>query len=212
MEGARDCLVRCMGASWWEWMAGSRLLFWRWPQESQVWARDGLPIPLERLLTPYRKPQPREANPNVVTAVRAKLDKFRNKGYVVKGTVESLTSYFTVPKGDGDVRIGHKNRKCGPEMAFPYPWNAYRHPTESRSQGKLTPMWLRLSEPSLTNFVTKGMLSRELWKASQATSLSPRGMATSGLATRIASVGQRWPSHTPGTLTDTLPKAAAKGS
>jgi len=113
MEGARDCLVRCMGASWWEWMAGSHLLFWRWPQESQVWARDGLPIPLERLLTPYRKPQPREANPNVVTAVRAKLDKFRNKGYVVKGTVESLTSYFTVPKGDGDVRIVFDRTKSG---------------------------------------------------------------------------------------------------
>jgi hypothetical protein len=49
----------------------------------------------------------------VVTAVRAKLDKFRNKGYVVKGAVESLTSYFTVPKGDGDVRVVFEGTKSG---------------------------------------------------------------------------------------------------
>jgi hypothetical protein len=94
-----------MGAYWWEWTRGSRPLFWRWPFELQEWARDGLPIPLLEQPTPYCKPQPREKDPAVVTAVRGKFDKFRGKGYVAKGTVAGLTSYFTVPKGEGDVRL-----------------------------------------------------------------------------------------------------------
>jgi hypothetical protein len=102
---ARDCLQRCMNAEWWEWSEGSRLLFWRWPHETQVWARDGLPVVLTKSPTPYRRPQPREADPTVRHAVQDKFDKFRRKNYVGKGEVLGLTSYFTVPKGEGDVRV-----------------------------------------------------------------------------------------------------------
>jgi hypothetical protein len=112
-EAARDCINRCMKASWWEWSAGSRLLFWRWPQESQEWARDGLPITLTRTPTPYRRLQPKEPDSCIVAAVRSKLEKFRSKGYVSKGTVKGLTSYFTVPKGDGDVRVVFDGTKSG---------------------------------------------------------------------------------------------------
>lgn len=37
--------------------------------------------------------------------VHLKLDKFRAHQYICQGTVSSLTPYFTVPKGDGDVRV-----------------------------------------------------------------------------------------------------------
>jgi len=63
--------------------------------------------------TPYRKPQPREKDPVVISAVRSKFDKFQTKGYVTKGTVKGLTSFFTVPKGEGDIRLvfdGMKSR------------------------------------------------------------------------------------------------------
>jgi hypothetical protein len=113
LTSARDCIHHCMWADWWDWTAGSRPLFWRWPHESQEWALDGLPIPIVRAPKPYRRSQPPERDPKVVTAVRGKLDKFRSKGYVAKGTVEGLTSFFTVPKGEGDVRLVFDGTKSG---------------------------------------------------------------------------------------------------
>jgi hypothetical protein len=105
-SAARDCLTRAAGASWWDWDAGSRLFFWRWPVESRKWARDGHPMYHDpALLTRYRRRQPDESDVEVRDQVRQKLDKFRARGYVGPGTVESLTPYFTVPKGDGDVRL-----------------------------------------------------------------------------------------------------------
>jgi hypothetical protein len=37
--------------------------------------------------------------------VKSKLDKFQKRGYVVPGQVESLTSFFAVPKGEDDIRM-----------------------------------------------------------------------------------------------------------
>jgi hypothetical protein len=39
-----DCLRRVGDASFWDWSAGSRLFFWRWPAPLREWARDGLPV------------------------------------------------------------------------------------------------------------------------------------------------------------------------
>jgi len=106
VQAAADCLRRAAGASWWDWDQGSRLFFWRWPVEARVWARDGLPIYHQPSRLPnYRTRQPPEPDPLVRTRVREKLDKFRGKRYVNCGTAMSLTPFFTVPKGDGDVRV-----------------------------------------------------------------------------------------------------------
>jgi hypothetical protein len=102
-----------MWTDWWEWTVGSRLLFWRWPHESQIWARDGLPIHVTAKPSPYRKPQSKERDPEVAAAVRKKLDKFRSKGYINKGTVQGLMTYFTIPKGEGDVRLVFDGTKSG---------------------------------------------------------------------------------------------------
>jgi hypothetical protein len=37
--------------------------------------------------------------------VRAKLEKVRERRYIQKGFVESLTAFFSVPKGIDDIRI-----------------------------------------------------------------------------------------------------------
>lgn len=89
------------------------MLFWRWPHESQLWARDGLPVDLIQTPVPYRRPQPRESDPATQQSVRDKFEKFRRKRYVSKGPVLGLTSYFTVPKGDGDVRVVFDGTKSG---------------------------------------------------------------------------------------------------
>ena len=43
VEVARDCIERACSCSWWEWLAGSRPFFWRWPPNCVVIARDGRP-------------------------------------------------------------------------------------------------------------------------------------------------------------------------
>jgi hypothetical protein len=113
ISAARDCIWRCDGASWWDWTMGSRLLFWRWPAESFAWARDGLPIWLTCTPPQYRKLQPKEANEEIRALVQGKLDKIRTKGYIQPGSVKGLLSYFSVPKGEGDIRLVFDGTKSG---------------------------------------------------------------------------------------------------
>ena len=40
VEAARDCIQRACDSSWWEWLAGSRPFFWRWPSNFLATARD----------------------------------------------------------------------------------------------------------------------------------------------------------------------------
>ena len=39
----RECIKRIADCSWWEWDAGSSLLFCNWPQQHQAWDREGQP-------------------------------------------------------------------------------------------------------------------------------------------------------------------------
>jgi hypothetical protein len=112
-EAARDCIWRCNYADWWDWKCGSRLLFWRWPPETRIWARDGLPVFLTRCPSQYRRPQAREKDPNIREMVRAKLAKFIERGYIASGEVKGLISYFSVPKGEGDIRVVFDGTKSG---------------------------------------------------------------------------------------------------
>lgn len=40
-EVGRDCICCAAGADWWEWRAGSTILFWRWPRHLHSLVRDG---------------------------------------------------------------------------------------------------------------------------------------------------------------------------
>jgi hypothetical protein len=60
----------------------------------------------------YRKPQPHEHDDAMQEAVMAKLNKFRSC-YIVKGSAKGLVSYFTVLKGDGDIRLVFDGTKSG---------------------------------------------------------------------------------------------------
>lgn len=101
----RDCLWRASESDWWDWRSGSRLFFWRWPEAHRQAARDGYEPYIEGKLPRYLRPQAQESDPQVRAKVRAKLETVRNRQYVAKGKVLSLTSYFSVPKGDSDVRM-----------------------------------------------------------------------------------------------------------
>jgi len=113
ITAGRDCLTRAAGASFWDWSARSRLFFWHWPPESRKWARDGHPVYVTGDLPHYKKVQPLEPDLTVQSKVKEKFEKFFGRGYITKGRVESLISYFTTPKGESDVRLvfdGTKSR------------------------------------------------------------------------------------------------------
>jgi len=137
VSAGRECLMRAAGATFWEWTAGSRLFFWRWPEESRVWARDGHPVYVSGALPQFRKVQPREPDPAVCAKVKEKLEKFIGKGYTTRGRVNSLVSYFTVPKGEPDVRLVFDGTKSGLNAALWAP--SFHFPTVESLLPALTP-------------------------------------------------------------------------
>lgn len=105
LQAGADCVWRATEADWWEWRAGSRLFFWRWPPPHREAARDGYKPFIVGDLPSYRCPQPREKDKELRGKVREKLSAVLDKRYISKGNVLSLTSYFGVPKGDKDIRM-----------------------------------------------------------------------------------------------------------
>lgn len=105
LKAGQDCHTWAAESSFWDWKGGSCLLFWHWPSAIRVWARDGHPIHVNGTLPQYGRRQTYELNVTTQGQVCQKLEKFIQRGYMQKGTVCSLHSFFTVPKGDSDVRV-----------------------------------------------------------------------------------------------------------
>ena len=109
---ARDALKRAANSSWWEWDDGSRPFHWRWPTEYQEVIRDGLRIfvgPGETSLSP--QDDTRDAAQKA--AMVKKLRKVRDRGYITKAEVKSLTNFFPVLKGLFDIRMVYDGTRSG---------------------------------------------------------------------------------------------------
>jgi hypothetical protein len=108
-----DILTRSAWASFWDWDAGSSLIFWRWAPEFQVRAKDCVPVYVQGKLPRYWRHQPKPKNELKADQVTSKLAKVRKRGYIEAGRVESLTGYFEVPKTKFDKRMVYDASKCG---------------------------------------------------------------------------------------------------
>lgn len=84
----------------WDWTLGSRLFFWRWAAHQQHCVWDGYVPWIQSPLPQYRRPQPLKKDDEVREKVAAKPSAIQNRKYIWKGEVQSLTSYFSVPKGE----------------------------------------------------------------------------------------------------------------
>jgi hypothetical protein len=118
VEVERACVWHAMGAFWWEWSLGSRPFFWRWSPYLRQAARDGFPVYISSALPKYTRPQPWERDPEVRKKVASKLSVVRERCYVRKGEVSSLTSFFSVPKGDQDIRLVYDASKSGLNLSL----------------------------------------------------------------------------------------------
>lgn len=61
----------------------------------------------------YRRSQRRENNHDLAMKIGKKLIQVRDHRYVEKGHVKSLTTYFSVPKGEDVIHIVYNTSKSG---------------------------------------------------------------------------------------------------
>jgi hypothetical protein len=90
--------------------------------EYKTTIRDGVMSWIKGLLPQYRVPQWGERDITIREAITYKLKTNMGKGYLVHGEVHSLTSFFTVPKREGDVRIVYDGTKSGQNGQLSAPW------------------------------------------------------------------------------------------
>ncbi len=113
-NAGRDALYRAMWSSWWDWDAGSRPFFWRWPPDSQELMRDGMMVYFVDKAPVYVEGQPRDRDPESKALTEEKLQKVIDRGYLENSElIVSLTSFFSVPKGETDIRMVYDGTKCG---------------------------------------------------------------------------------------------------
>lgn len=113
-EVGADALERAVSANWWEWTHGSTLFFWRWPRYCRRDARDGSSLPWKIFPLPrYRVPQKYPKNEKERELMIEKVKSPISRGYISSGEVKSLSGFFSVPKGEDDIRIVYDMTKCG---------------------------------------------------------------------------------------------------
>ena len=113
LKVGRDAIRRACLASWWEWDGGSTLFFWRWPKEYRKDVRDGLEVCVEGQLPEFWARQRWPEDPLEREQLKKKLHKPIVKEYITRGFVISLTGFFAVAKGEGDIRIVYDATKSG---------------------------------------------------------------------------------------------------
>jgi hypothetical protein len=109
----QDALGRLANTSWWDWEDGSRPLHWKWPRWYLEIIRDGLPIWFRSAPKQWRRPQPPGKTKTEHDEMVRKIGKVRKRRYIEAGPVESLTSFFAVPKGLDDIRMVYDGTKSG---------------------------------------------------------------------------------------------------
>ena len=107
VEAGHDAMRRSANASWFEWLEGSAPLFWNWPERYQREVRDGQPhFMTGRAQSKHKEPAKHEL-------MRAKVVKVRKLDYISSGEVVSGTHFFSVDKGETDIRMVYNGTSCG---------------------------------------------------------------------------------------------------
>jgi hypothetical protein len=114
LKPAREVVKRSSRATWFEWSDGSTPVHWKWPPWYQSIARDGLPVWFKEAPKQWRRPQPPGSTPQIHKQMKSKISKVRDRRYVQPSPeIQSLISFFAVPKGEDDVRMVYDGTKSG---------------------------------------------------------------------------------------------------
>ena len=125
IEAGLKAIAYSAKASWWDWDGGSFPFFWRWEKEFIREVRDGIPPRFFEDPPSCRDIQKPNPNPIFAGKERSKVFKVVKRGYlklVEKDQTKSLMHYFSVPKGEDDIRMVYDGSKCGLNAVTFAPW------------------------------------------------------------------------------------------
>jgi hypothetical protein len=97
-------------------------MFWNYPKDQQVTVRDGILLWMKDRMDPWRIPQRLPRDQAKLSKVIEKLCVARDKGHIDLGVVESLLSFFEVPKGLTDIRMVCDGTASGLNDMLWAPW------------------------------------------------------------------------------------------
>jgi hypothetical protein len=100
------------------------LYFWCWGEEFWKEARDGVKIWIQNEMPKFKDKQQLPKDKDTFLKVQSKVNKVRERGYISKGKVQSVTSFFLVPKGESDIRMVYNGTSCRLNDAVFAPWFA----------------------------------------------------------------------------------------
>jgi len=115
VEAGHDAVRRSANASWFEWLEGPAPLFWNWPERYQREVRDGQPHFMTGIppCPPFLQAQSKHKDPTKHELMRAKVVKVRKLDYISTGEVVSGMHFFSVDKGETDIRMVYNGTSCG---------------------------------------------------------------------------------------------------
>ena len=104
----RDVIVKAMKASWFKWLGGSTLVFWKWHDLKRE-ARDGFPIFFLKKIQRQSKRKISKGTPpldeSLYLLFNEKLLRLLETGYIESGYIRWDVHFFSVPKEDNDIRL-----------------------------------------------------------------------------------------------------------
>ena len=113
VQSGRDALRRIANCEWWDWKTGSTPIHWKWPVWYQDIIKSGLPVWFKEAPKAWLRPQGQVKTREEHALIQRKLKKVRDRGYVAEGPIDSLISFFAVPKGTDDIRMVYDGTKSG---------------------------------------------------------------------------------------------------
>ena len=108
-------LGQLLCSTWWEWTSGSAPLFWRWNGREQILAaRDGMQTFVRSTLPRSQKgAKLPKFDAETRQSVSLKVEGMVSKSYLEVGFVRTTLHYFSVPKGDSNIRVVFDGTLCG---------------------------------------------------------------------------------------------------
>jgi hypothetical protein len=146
LQAGKTAIKFAMKASWWDWVGGSRIFFWRWPPKYFEEACFGLP-PQFVADPPTSKDRQRPyTNPKTEELEKRKMKMVIDCGYIKRvsaNAIMSLMYFFSMLKGEVDIRMVYDGSKTGwPECCVIGPLVGIIYHVQNGPYGTST--WIRV--------------------------------------------------------------------